>query len=157
MGVAVQVQAYAMIAHPSYALVAQRWHAYLIYALASVVFTLINVFGAKLIHYLNISGRFLVDTELRLLTQSPGIIMHVVGFMLTIIILGVMTKDKHSASYVFTTFTNSSGWSSDGVSFCIGLLTSVYGFGGIDTAAHFSEEISHVRTSVPRASEYLSQ
>ena len=68
--------------------------------------------------------------------------------------MGVMTKDKHSASYVFTTFTNNSGWSSDGVAFCIELLTCQYGFGGIDTAAHYSEEISHVRRNVPRASMF---
>lgn len=82
--------------------------------------------------------------------------MHIVGYFLTLIVMAVMTKEKHDAKFVFATFINSSGWSSDGVSFCIGLLTSVYGFGGIDTAAHFSEEIKNVRRSVPRASESTS-
>ncbi|KAK0638342.1 Choline transport protein [Lasiodiplodia hormozganensis] len=63
----------------------------------------------------------------------------------------VFTKDKHSSDYVFTTFLNSSGWTNSGVAFCTGLSTPMFGFGGLEKAAHFSEEIRHVRKSVPRA------
>ena len=63
MGVAVQTQAYAMTAHPSYVLHAQRWHAYLIYAFIVIIFALVNVFGAKLMHPLNMSGWLLVSIQ----------------------------------------------------------------------------------------------
>ncbi|GME33829.1 hypothetical protein GTA08_BOTSDO12870 [Neofusicoccum parvum] len=133
MGVAVQVQAYVTLSRPSYE--PERWHAYIIYAFVICCYTLLNVFGVKALHSLNLIG---IGT-------------HLGGYLLTIIIMLVYTKDKHSADYVFTTFLNSSGWSSNGVAFCTGLSTSLFGFGGLETAAHFSEEIKHVRTSVPRA------
>ncbi|KAK7708721.1 hypothetical protein SLS57_008938 [Botryosphaeria dothidea] len=133
MGVAVQVQAYVTLGRSSYE--PQRWHAYIIYAFVIIVYTLLNIFGVKLLHSLNLLG---IGT-------------HLGGYLLTVIIMLVYTKDKHNADYVFTTFLNSSGWSSNGVAFCTGLSTSMFGFGGLETAAHFSEEIQHVRKSVPRA------
>lgn len=77
----------------------------------------------------------------------------VVGFFLSMIVLLATTKDKHSAEYVFTSFENQSGWSSDGVAFLIGLLSSVYGFVAIEQPTHYAEEIKHVRTNLPKACE----
>ncbi|KAL1624676.1 polyamine transporter tpo5 [Neofusicoccum ribis] len=120
------VQAYVTLGRPSYE--PERWHAYITYAFVICLYTLLNVFGVKALHSLNLLG---IGT-------------HLGGYLLTIIIMLVYTKDKHSADYVFTTFLNSSGWSSNGVAFCTGLSTSLFGFGGLETAAHFSEEIKHL-------------
>lgn len=57
------------------------------------------------------------------------------------IILLVMTKDKHDAEFVSTTFINNSGWSSRGIAFCVGLTTPMLGFAGLEMAAHYAEEI----------------
>ncbi|KAH7007048.1 hypothetical protein EDB80DRAFT_880559 [Ilyonectria destructans] len=77
---------------------------------------------------------------------------HILGFFLTMIIRLVMTKDRHDAEFVFTTFINNSDWSSTGISFCVGLTTPMLGFADIEMAAHYAEKIQQVRTSRPRRS-----
>lgn len=62
------------------------------------------------------------------LTRMTGI-LHVVGFVAIVCVLGVMSS-KHSAAYVFTEFSNTSGWANDGVSWLVGLLSTVYPFLG---------------------------
>jgi hypothetical protein len=50
-----------------------------------------------------------------------------VGFFLIIfIVLLALKPEANSASFVFTEFRNSTGWSSDGVAWCLGMLTSCY-------------------------------
>jgi hypothetical protein len=57
--------------------------------------------------------------------------LHVVGFVVIVAVLGAMSE-KHSASYVFTEFSNTSGWDNDGASWLVGLLSTVYPFLGYD-------------------------
>lgn len=57
-------------------------------------------------------------------------VLHVVGFVIIVITLGIMTEPKHSASYVFAEFSNTSGWQSNGISWLVGLLSFVYPFLG---------------------------
>lgn len=64
--------------------------------------------------------------------------IHVVGYIITITLLPAMTHPKHDSAFVFTEFINNSGWTYDGIAFCAGIMTSVYGFGGIESAAHFA-------------------
>ncbi|KAK7424578.1 hypothetical protein QQZ08_008588 [Neonectria magnoliae] len=133
MSVAIQVQAYVIIGQPSY--VNERWHTYLTYLIVMIIYLVMNLFASRALHHLNLLG---IGT-------------HVVGFFLTMIVLLVMTKDKHDTEFVFTEFINSSGWSSNALAFCIGLTTPMLGFAGIEMAAHYAEEIQHVRKSLPRA------
>ena len=58
---------------------------------------------------------------------------------------------KNTASFVFTEVSNSSGWSSDGVSWLVGLLSSVYPLLGYDAACHLAEEMPHASRNVPLA------
>lgn len=57
-------------------------------------------------------------------------ILHIVGFVVIVVVLGIMTRTKHSAEYVFTKVSNMSGWQSDGISWLVGLLSTVYPFLG---------------------------
>ena len=52
-------------------------------------------------------------------------VIHAAGFVAVIIVLLVMAP-KNTASFVFTEVTNNSGWSSDGISWLVGLISSVY-------------------------------
>lgn len=79
--------------------------------------------------------------------------IHVAGYIAVIAVLLACTQDKHDASYVFLDFTNSTGWSSDGVAWCVGLLPSLYAFFSLDTATHFCEEVKDAKTAIPRASK----
>jgi choline transport protein len=67
----------------------------------------------------------------RWLPKVEGIflILHVLGFFAIIIPL-VYLGPHGSAKNVFTSFINSGGWSSDGLSFFVGLIASVYTFTG---------------------------
>jgi len=64
-----------------------------------------------------------------------------------------MTPHKHDAKFVFTEFQNNTGWDSDFVSWCVGLLAALYAYFSLDTATHFSEEIPNASVLVPRASK----
>lgn len=77
--------------------------------------------------------------------------VHITGFFVSMIVILATTKNKNSTSYVFTNFDNTSGWQSNGVSFLIGLLSTVYGFVGIEQPTHYAEEIKHVTKNLPRA------
>lgn len=66
------------------------------------------------------------------------------------IVLGVMAP-KHDAHFVFAEVTNNSGWSNDGISWLVGLLSTVYPFLGYDAACHMAEEMPRPERNVPIA------
>ena len=92
-------------------------------------------------------------------------IFHAAFFICIAVPLLVLAK-KNTASFVFTTFINDGGWSSNGVSWCIGLLSVVYPFvgkhdlntavsnskplAGFDGSAHMSEEVRDPTRSIPK-------
>jgi amino acid transporter len=59
-------------------------------------------------------------------------VLHVIGFIVIVSVLGSMSS-KHTATYVFTEFSNSSGWTNDGASWLVGLLSTVYPFLGYES------------------------
>ena len=78
------------------------------------------------------------------------LIVHVLGFFAIIfplVILGPHASPKE----VFTTFINDGGWSTNGLSFMVGLLGNVFAFFGADAAIHMSEEIQGAATVVPQS------
>ncbi|KAM0756510.1 amino acid transporter [Meredithblackwellia eburnea MCA 4105] len=75
-----------------------------------------------------------------------------VGTVIAIVVaLLVTTKEKHSVSYLFTATTNGSGWSSNGISFLLGLLQVSWTLTDYDAAAHISEEIRRASVAAPVA------
>ncbi|KAK2861382.1 hypothetical protein FQN49_004255 [Arthroderma sp. PD_2] len=76
--------------------------------------------------------------------------LHVVGFLAVLIPL-VKFGVKNDASLVFKNFINDGGWSSQGVSFLVGLIGNAFAFLGLDGAYHMSEEIQNPSISVPRS------
>ncbi|KAH9871024.1 hypothetical protein J1614_006598 [Plenodomus biglobosus] len=78
------------------------------------------------------------------------LVLHLVGFfaiLIPILVLG----PQGDAKEIFTTFANLGGWSSQGLSFCIGLMGSVFAFAGGDGPIHLSEEIRNAQLVVPRS------
>ena len=90
----------------------QRWHGTLLLYVFIVVALFINIFLA----------RFLPAIE------STLLVIHVLGFFAILIALVHLAPHK-SVKEVFATF-GSSGWSSDGLAFFIGLSTSMFAFIG---------------------------
>lgn len=84
------------------------------------------------------------------LVEGLVLIIHVLGFFAVLISLWVLSP-RGSASDVFGTITNLGGWSTNGLSFMVGILTPVYTLLGADSAVHMSEEIKDAAVTLPRA------
>jgi len=87
----------------------------LFYWLIILYSTLVNIWGVKILPHTNLASG----------------VLHLAGFLVITCVVGARSE-KHSAHYVFVEVSNSSGWSSDGVAWLVGLLSSVYPFLGYD-------------------------
>jgi len=126
------IQGMIVLNHPDYT--PTRWQGTLIFygVIAFIVF--INTYLA------------------RWLPKIGGLVLcvHILGFFAILIPL-VYLAPHGSAHEVFTTFINGGGWATNGLSFFVGLTTSVFSFLGADSACHMAEEIHNASTIVPWA------
>jgi choline transport protein len=113
----------------------ERWHGTLLYWAILVFAASISIFGSHVLP----------------LVEKASMVLHVLFFLVIVIVMCVMSPTKNPASLVFTTFENNSGWSSDGIAWCIGMLSSCYVLIGYDGATHLSEEMHNAATGVPYA------
>ncbi|KAH7389189.1 amino acid transporter-like protein [Cadophora sp. MPI-SDFR-AT-0126] len=127
-----QLQALITVNNDGY--VPQRWQGMLFYWMIILYSAVVNIWGSKVLPHTNLAS---------------GII-HIVGFVAIMAVLGAMAP-KHDAQFVFVEVTNSSGWSSQGVSWLVGLLSTVYPFLGYDAACHLAEEMPRPERNVPIA------
>ncbi|RMZ87610.1 hypothetical protein DV736_g5158, partial [Chaetothyriales sp. CBS 134916] len=84
------------------------------------------------------------------MVEGSILVLHIVGFFAIIIPLWVLAP-RNSAKMVFTEFQNLGGWSSQGLSFMVGLLSPIYTLLGVDSAVHMSEETRDASLVLPRA------
>ncbi|KAE8153182.1 amino acid/polyamine transporter I [Aspergillus avenaceus] len=125
-----QIASMVTLTHSDY--VPKAWHMTLYsYAIALIGLGL-NCIGGKLL------ARF----------EGTILILHILGFFAILIPLTHMAEHK-TAKEVFTHFINEGQWSSQGLSFFVGLIGPVFAFAGGDSAVHMAEEISHATTYVP--------
>jgi choline transport protein len=111
-----------------------RWQALLLYWAVLIYAAVMNICSSRLLPTSNLLAG----------------VLHVTGFLAVLIVLGVMAH-KNTATFVFTEVSNSSGWSNDGVSWLVGLLSAVYPLLGYDAACHLAEEMPHASRNVPLA------
>lgn len=78
------------------------------------------------------------------------VVFHISGFVAIITVLWYFSP-INDASFVFTTSLNEGGWSSQGLSYCIGFLGNVATFVGADASVHMAEEVTDASTTIPRA------
>jgi amino acid transporter len=126
------IQGLMILNNPNYN--AQRWQGTLIFYAVITFIVFINTYLA------------------RWLPKIEGLVLcvHILGFFAILIPL-VYLAPHGDAKDVFATFINGGGWSSNGLSFFIGLITSVFSFLGADSACHMAEEIHNASTIVPWA------
>ncbi|MCJ1293485.1 hypothetical protein MMC34_005040 [Xylographa carneopallida] len=79
--------------------------------------------------------------------ESTLLVIYTLGFFGVLVPL-VYLGPHGSASEVFTTFNNGGGWSSQGLSFFVGISGNAFAFLGADS---MSEEIRNAATVVPRS------
>lgn len=106
-----------------------------------------------LIGYAVLAFSLFINTYLATLLpkiESAVLLLHVFGFFFVLIPL-VYFGPHGDPSTVFTRFLNEGHWPTQGVSFFIGLTTSMIAFVGLDAAAHMAEEIEDAAIVIPRS------
>lgn len=126
------LQGLFVLNNPSY--VFERWHGTLLYFAVILIAVFVNVYLIKFLPYL----------------ETIILVLHI-GLFFAIVIPLVYLAPQHSAQFVFTDFENLGGWSSNGMAWCVGLLTCAFPFTGYDGACHMSEEIEDAEYIVPKA------
>lgn len=128
---ATQIQGLIILNNTNY--VIERWHGTLLaWALCLLTFAG-NVYGIRLLPAI----------------QLMGGLCHVIFFFCLVIPL-ILLAPRSTPDFVFTQLINQGGWSSDGISWCVGLLTVTYCFMGFDGAVHMSEEVRNAPIVIPR-------
>lgn len=97
----------------------ERWHGTLLVIAITAFSILFNTFLAKRLP----------------LVEGLVLILHILGFFGVLIPLWVLAP-RNSTEVVFKDFVNVGGWSSTGLSVMVGMLTTVYGMLGADSAVH---------------------
>ena len=78
------------------------------------------------------------------------VVLHLSAFVAILATL-LATAEKHDATFVFATAFNTGGWSSQGLSYCVGFLGNVATFVGADASVHMAEEVDRANINIPRA------
>ncbi|OJJ43195.1 hypothetical protein ASPZODRAFT_136388 [Penicilliopsis zonata CBS 506.65] len=82
--------------------------------------------------------------------EIATVVFHLAGFVAVLATLWVCTPSHRDASWVFTASRNGGGWSSLGISYCVGFMGNVATFVGADASVHLAEEVSHPAETIPR-------
>lgn len=130
--IADQIEALIILNNPGYE--AKSWQTFLFMAAFTFLGAIVLTLGKRVLPYV----------------QATSGVCHVVFFFVITIVLLAMSK-KAPSSFVWTTFDNSGGWSSNGISFCIGLLLPAYSISGADGCVHMAEEVRNAAWNIPRA------
>lgn len=111
------IQGLLVLNYPEY--VFERWHGTMLMFAALLMVFFVNTVAA------------------RLLPKIEGLILiiHVLGFFAILIPL-IYFSDKNAAAWTFGEFVDAAGWSSNGVSFFVGLISTNLPFIGYEGPAH---------------------
>lgn len=110
-------------------------HTVLLSLAVLVVFGIICTLSTKKLHQI-------------ILWFAPINILATIGICIALL---VCTPDKRSASFVFTHFTDGSGWGSKGWSFLLGFLNVAWVMTDYDATTHLSEETHDAAVRGPYA------
>jgi amino acid permease (GABA permease) len=111
-----------------------HWVTILIFAAVLLVHGIMNQFGIRLVALLN----------------DVSVWWHIVGVLIIVSVLAFVPSHHQSASFVFTSTFNATGWHSMFYVLLLGLLLAQYTFTGYDASAHMTEETHGAARSGPR-------
>ncbi|MCU1681615.1 MAG: amino acid permease [Amycolatopsis sp.] len=94
----------------------------------------LNTFGVRLMSILN----------------AVSVWWHLVGVLVIVGVLIFAPAKHQSASFVFGSFVNNTGWGSAPYVFALGLLVAQYTLTGYDASAHMTEETKNAEVAGPR-------
>ncbi|XXH05947.1 hypothetical protein Hte_012390, partial [Hypoxylon texense] len=126
------IQGIILLCNPDYLDKMQNWHGTLLFwGVVLIAFAINGAIGSVLAKF-----------------EGLVLIIHLLGFFAVILPLLLLSEHASSAE-VFGTFLNLGGWSTQGLSFSIGIIGNVFAFLGGDGAIHMSEEIRNAPVVVP--------
>ncbi|MEU5127176.1 amino acid permease [Streptomyces mobaraensis] len=105
-----------------------------VYAVVLALHALLNLLGARLMNVLT----------------SLGAWWHLAGAVVIIGALTLVPSHHQPAGFVFSEFTNNTGWSSPVYVILLGTLLPCFALAGYDTSAHLSEETSGASVAAAR-------
>ncbi|GAA5867997.1 hypothetical protein JCM8547_000777 [Rhodosporidiobolus lusitaniae] len=115
--------------------VANAWQTYLLYIGLLLIHGILNSVGTRL-----------------LATMTKSFVFFNLGTVVAVIIaLLIKTDNKNTAAFTFGHFVNNSGWSSNGLTFLLGLLSVQWTMTDYDATAHISEEVKRASFAAPMA------
>jgi choline transport protein len=121
--------------HPAY--VEKGWHIFLIMVCFSLFNLVVHTYGRRILPAL----------------QAASGVAHILFFIIIVVVILALTP-KAPSSFVWTEFKNTGGWSSNGISFCIGLLLPAFSISGADGCVHMAEEVRNASWNIPRVFVY---
>ncbi|KAM0237139.1 hypothetical protein ACHAPO_004484 [Fusarium lateritium] len=110
-----------------------QWGTYLMFVAVSIVGVFLNIFAYPILNRWN-----------------EGALYWSLTSVVVISIVLLSTSPKTDAKFVFTNFSNTTGWS-DGTAWMLGLLQSALSMIGFDAVAHMTEEMPRPSKDAPQA------
>jgi choline transport protein len=112
----------------------QPWH-------TVVAYEVINLFA----YFFNCVGKILPKVA------TVTLYISLISFVVILITVPASAPTHSNAEFVFATFVNSTGWSSDGLAFIVGLINPNWVFACLDAATHMAEEVGKPEKAIPIA------
>ncbi|ANZ20193.1 transporter [Streptomyces noursei ATCC 11455] len=119
---------------PQFGLAASPGTTFVIFLVILLLHAVLNLQGVRLVSLLNV----------------VSVWWHLAGVAVIVGALLLVPAHHQSASFVFTTFVNDTGFSSTWYVALIGLLMAQYTYSGYDASAHLSEETTNAQVAAPR-------
>ena len=115
------------LTHPD--LTEKRWMVFIVYLILTWLVAALVLFGNWMLPRLEQIGGFFI----------------IAGFFITVIVCAVMPhvngQSYATSDFVWTEWQNSTGYSSDGLAFLLGVLNGAFAVGTPDVTSHLAEEI----------------
>ena len=110
------------------------WHVVLTYQIFNLTAWFFNTYGKALP-----------------VISSISFYCSLLSFFIIIIAVPAAATKHNDAKYIFTTFSNNSGWSEGGIAFILGLINVNWPFACLDCACHAAEEVAQPERAIPIA------
>ncbi|KAI9693319.1 MAG: hypothetical protein M1822_005315 [Bathelium mastoideum] len=120
------------LGHPDF--VIEPWHVFVAYQVANLFCFLFNT-----------QGRILP------LVGHATFYCSLISFFITMVTIPAVAPTHQHAKFVFATFINNTGWSSNGIAFIVGLVNTNWCFSCLDGATHLAEEVHRPERMIPIA------
>jgi choline transport protein len=123
--------------HPDF--VIQKWHVFVAYLICTWMCCLIVALANRALPTIESLGGFLV----------------LAGFLISVLVCAIMPhvngQPYASDDFVWKNWQNETGYSSNGLVFCLGMLNGAFAVGTPDVISHLAEEVPRPSKNIPLA------